>query len=69
MPPRFEHEHDDEHEHDLVAAPLLCDLLGKNFPTIGWKGSAQKGAKITKTRCSFACLTGRMVMHNLVARE
>jgi hypothetical protein len=24
MPPRFEHEHDDEHEDDLVAASLLC---------------------------------------------
>jgi len=26
MPPRFEHEHDDEHEDDLVAATPLCAL-------------------------------------------
>jgi hypothetical protein len=24
MPPRFEHEQDDEHEHDLVGRTLRC---------------------------------------------
>ena len=32
MPPRFEHEHDDEHEDDLVAAPPRCASVVNSLP-------------------------------------
>jgi hypothetical protein len=32
MPPRFEHEHDDEHEDDLVAATPRCTSVVNPSP-------------------------------------
>jgi len=37
MPPRFEHEHDDE--HDLVAAPLLCASVVNSRSGFGVRNS------------------------------
>jgi hypothetical protein len=54
MPPRFEHEHDDEHEDDLVAAtprcasvvnPLRSSRFGFNFrrPKMSMEGAWEEG--------------------------
>ena len=54
MPPRFEHEHDDEHEDDLVAAtprcasvvnPLRSSGFGFNFrwPKMSMEGAWEEG--------------------------
>ena len=65
MPPRFEHEHDDEHEDDLVAdlgvssversaALCLCGESSSPFTVQIWGASNERSALLSLSFAVFA---------------
>jgi hypothetical protein len=56
MPPRFEHEHDDEHEDDLVAAPPRCVICGSIASVFGLRASVLAPGAASRERTETADL-------------